>query len=474
MPADQASTTKKSTKLATSQPAAKRAREHRSDEGANILPNAENFVSLVRKVARPGLLVDLLERASATALPELKALAEAAKGKLPVESRQALFHAVGKLPAAAQYSIECAAERVMLLDDDYGAQAVLSLLNEDRADDAAVLAAPSDRYSRALYLHLLQDFPAQGARRDERFDQAEHLQVMHRQWKSDHYSSHYLGPKGVVPKTGVDVQEVLRTRIAELFPKVPKDQILIEQFTRRDLSCEQGDDDDCETGQSALLHTLTATFNGKTATFQQVTNGHVVDHEEPAAMSARFSWEPETGTLSVFCEEREARRELATVFRDVALAHEGQIEDMPMRQFDLLGFATSKMLDRLKRDRVAGIDDISILQITVAKPFEQTSEYGGRDVVRQLSSKMQITRDRRDGRNIYQVAYDDYCAEDLSQYTLVQVKLVMRMSKTPHRKAHNVAVQITAPNGLNDKSRTDDDRKRVQEQLIKIGMLSQF
>ena len=50
----------------------------------------------------------------------------------------------------------------------------------------------------------------------------------------------------------------------------------------------------------------------------------------------------------------------------------------------------------------------------------------------------------------------------------------MRMSKTPHRKAHNVAVQITAPNGLNDKSRTDDDRKRVQDQLIKIGVLSQF
>ena len=472
MPADQASTTKKSTKLATSQPAAKRAREHRSDEGANILPNAENFVSLVRKVARPGLLVDLLERASATALPELKALAEAAKGKLPVESRQALFHAVGKLPAAAQYSIECAAERVMLLDDDYGAQAVLSLLNEDRADDAAVLAAPSDRYSRALYLHLLQDFPAQGARRDERFDQAEHLQVMHRQWKSDHYSSHYLGPKGIVPKTGPDVQEILRVRIAELFPKVLKDQILIEQFTRRNLSCEQ--DDDCEVCQSEQLHTLTATFNGKTATFQQVTNGHVVDHEEPAAMSARFSWEPETGSLSVFCEEREARRELATVFRDVALAHDGQIEDMPMRQFDLLGFATSDMLNCLKCNRVAGVDDISILQITVAKPYEQTTEYGGRDVVRQLSNKMQITRDRRDTRNIYQIACEDFGDKDLSQYALVQVKLVMKMSKTQHRKAHNVAVQITAPNGLNDKSRTDEDRKRVQEQLIKIGVLSQF
>ena len=473
MPADQASTTKKSTKLATSQPAAKRAREHRSDEGANILPNAENFVSLVRKVTHPGLLVDLIERTSATALPELKRMVEVANGgKLPIESRKAFFHAVGELEETTLNRIECAAERVMLLDDDYGAQAVLSLLNEDRADDAAVLAAPSDRYSRALYLHLLQDFPEQGARRDERFDQAEHLQVMHRQWKSDHYSSHYLGPKGIVPKTGPDVQEILRVRIAELFPKVLKDQILIEQFTRRNLSCEQ--DDDCEVCQSEQLHTLTATFNGKTATFQQVTNGHVVDHEEPAAMSARFSWEPETGSLSVFCEEREARRELATVFRDVALAHDGQIEDMPMRQFDLLGFATSDMLNCLKCNRVAGVDDISILQITVAKPYEQTTEYGGRDVVRQLSNKMQITRDRRDTRNIYQIACEDFGDKDLSQYALVQVKLVMKMSKTQHRKAHNVAVQITAPNGLNDKSRTDEDRKRVQEQLIKIGVLSQF
>jgi len=474
MPSGQASITKKNSKVAASQPSPKRAREHRSDDGATILPNMEHFVGLLRKVKRPGFIVQLLERASRTELKELKALADAAKGKLPVESRQSIFHAVAKLEASTQQTVERAAERIMLLEDDYGAQAVQSLLDEDHEDDAVVLAMPSDRYSRALYLCILQELPVQGARRDERFDQAEHLQQMHRQWKNDHYSSHYLGPKGVVPKTDSGVQDVLRARIAELFPKVPKDQILIEQFTRRDLSHEQDDDDDSGDDQSARLHTLTATFNGSTAHFQQVENGHVIDHEEPAAMSARFSWEPETGALSVFCEDREARRELATIFRDVALADDSDITDMPMRQFDLLGFSTSAMLDRLKMDRVAGVDDISILQITVAKPFEQKTDLNERDVVRQLASKMQITRDRRDGRNIYQVAYEDYSAEDLSQYALVQVKLVMKMSKTQHRKAHNVAVQITAPNGLNDKSRTEDDRKRVLEQLIKIGILSQF
>lgn len=462
-------------KVVNQQPSSKRVREQRSDDGPAILPGMEHFIDLLRKVKRPALVVRLLERASGEQLPELQALADAAEGKLPVESRQAFFHCTAKLDAAIRQSLENVVERVLLLGDDYGAQAVQSVLDERREDDAAVLEMPSDRHSRALHLCILQEFPEVGVRREARFDQAEHEQVMHRQWKSDHFSSHYLGPKGVEPQKVDDVQETLRTRIAELFPHVPQDQILIEQFVRHGLSHAQHDDDDDAEGESAtLLHTVCATFNGSTAHYQQVEDGHVVDHEEPAAMSARFSWEPATGALTVFCENREARRELATIFRDVVLAHEGTIDDMPIRQFDLFGFSTSTMLKRLEQDRIADIESISILQIKVAKPFEQQLELGEKPVARQLASKMEITRDRRDGRNIYQVAYEDYSAEDLSQYALVQVKLVMRMAKQPHRKAHNVAVQITAPNGLNDKSKTEDDRKRVLEQLIRIGVLSEF
>jgi hypothetical protein len=44
----------------------------------------------------------------------------------------------------------------------------------------------------------------------------------------------------------------------------------------------------------------------------------------------------------------------------------------------------------------------------VAKPFEQLFELSGKTVARQLASKMEITRDRRDSRNVYQVAYEDY------------------------------------------------------------------
>lgn len=455
----------------------KQVRPRQSDEGSAILPNMEHFVALLRKAKRPGLALTLVERASNTTFPELSALTNTAKGILAVQSRKAMFHAVAKLGSEAQQRIERAAERVVLLDDEYGAQAVHSLLNDQDASDAAILAMPSDRYSRALYLCLRQDFPESQGKREQRFDNAERLQVMHRQWKSENYSSHYLGPKGVVPEIDVNIEDLLRARIAALFPQVAPDQILIEQFTRRDLAhADRCGGKDADEATPVCLHTVTATFNGSTAHFRQVANGEVVEHEEPAAMSASFSWESATGALGVFCEDREARRDLATVFRDVVLACDGEIADMPMREFDLLGFSTPEMLTRLERERVAGIEKISILQIKVARPFEQraTDEANGRDLIQNLSSTMLIGKDRRDSRPIYQVAYDDYGIDDLTAYTLVQVKLVFRMAKQAHRKAHNVAVQITSPNGLNDKSKTEDDRKRVLEQLARIGVLCEF
>lgn len=462
---------------AADQQTSKKTRNRQSDDGPDVLPCMEHFVTLTRKVKRPALILTLVERAADTTLPEIAALVEVAKGVLPIPARKTLYHVVAKLMLDKQQRIERAAELVVLLDDEYGAQAVQSLLDEKNDGDAAVLVAPTDRYSRALHLHLLQEFPVAGVKAEHRFEHAERLQVMHRQWKSENFSSHYLGPKGIEPKVDVDVQDVLRTRIAALYPKVAADQILIEQFTRRDLAhADRCGGEDADDSTPVLLHTLTATFNGSTAHFKQVADGEVIDHEEPAAMSAIFSWEPGTGALGVFCEDKESRRDLATIFRDVVLSCEGAINDMPMREFDLLGFSTHAMLKRLEQDLVDGVEKISILQVKIARPFEQSTidEANGRDIVQHLSSTLMIGRDRRDTRHIYQVAYDDYGLDDLTGYALSQVKLVFRMAKQPHRKAHNVAVQITSPNGLNDKSKTEDDRKRVIEQLARLGVLCEF
>lgn len=458
------------------QRAPKKIRSRQTDDGPQILPSMECFVTLVRKSKRPKLVLHLMEQVVGKPLPEIQKLVKTVAGLLPAPKRKTLFEMIAQLGVHEQSRIEGAAERIVLLDDEYGAQAVQSLLNKDTPLDADILAAPTDRYSRALHLFLLQDFPEPDAKREQRFDHAERLQTMHRQWKSENYSSHYLGPKGVVPKIEANVEGELRSRIAMLFPQISADHILIEQFTRRDLAHAEHYGDQDDEAVPVLLYTFTATFNGSTAHFKQVENGEVIEHEEPAAISAGFSWEPDTGALSVFCEDKEVRRDLAIAFRDVVLNCDGEINDMPMREFNLLVFATPAILERLEKERVDGIEKISISQIKIAYPFEQqtTDEANHRDIVQRLASTLLITRDRRDHRSIYEVAYDDYGIDDLTGYTLSQVKLLLKIAQQPYRKAHSVTVQITAPNGFNDKSKSEDDRRRVLDQLKQLDVLREF
>jgi hypothetical protein len=98
MPADEQITSQEHNQpTAAPQQSAKQARPRQSDDGPEILPCMEHFVTLVRKAKRPGLALLLVERASATSLPEVAALTDAAKGILAVQSRKAMFHAVAKL-----------------------------------------------------------------------------------------------------------------------------------------------------------------------------------------------------------------------------------------------------------------------------------------------------------------------------------------------------------------------------------------
>ena len=94
---------------AADQQTSKKARNRQSDDGPDVLPCMEHFVTLARKVKRPALILTLVERAADTTLPEIAALIEVAKGVLPISARKALFHVVAKLMPDKQQRIERAA-----------------------------------------------------------------------------------------------------------------------------------------------------------------------------------------------------------------------------------------------------------------------------------------------------------------------------------------------------------------------------
>ncbi len=78
--------------MAVDQPATPpAARPRQTDQGPEILPSMERFVTLVRKCKRPALVLALVERAGPCALPALAALVAVAQGALPAASPSVLL-----------------------------------------------------------------------------------------------------------------------------------------------------------------------------------------------------------------------------------------------------------------------------------------------------------------------------------------------------------------------------------------------
>lgn len=238
--------------LAAEQKADKRARPRGQDKGAVVLPQMEHFVWLVRKVRRAPLLVALAQSVNGGPLPAIEAVAESAKGALPIASRNVVYESVAALHHNVQARLERAAERVNLLCDDFGALAVNDLLDANDPKDATLFETPSDKFSRALHLYLCQAYRAGTDKCDDRFDHAEARQVMLQQSLSEKYSSHYLGPKGVVPTLDESAETSFKQRLCALFPQIAAEDILVERFEHRDFS-----QPDCP----IVLYTLSALFN---------------------------------------------------------------------------------------------------------------------------------------------------------------------------------------------------------------------
>lgn len=434
------------------------------DNGPSSLPHLEHLIHITRKVQRPMLLRVLLESEHGQALPAAQALTADAKGSLPIPSRNALFSLVAEMARETQVRLERAAERIALLADEYGAMAVSELMDTGKPEDDAILAAPSDKYSRALYLYLEQKYSPTGSA-ENRFEHAERRQQMLRHFQSEKYSSHYLGPKGAQPSLCDAAVESLKQRLAELFPQVKAEDILVEPFAHRESDAPDA---------PVLLYTLSAKFNGKHIHYPKIINGEDTDVDDSSTVCVRYSWHTSKGELSVFSDDETVRPELAKAFRDVVLGGNGDIHTMLMREFDLMGFCTPAILARFKKDRIDGIDSIDIKHILIANPEVRQTILKSRPIARRVENRLLIKRDRFEDRNIYEVAGQVYPLVDLTNYVIKQVKLTFRIAMTAHRKAHDVTVQITTPNGFNDGKLTKADSELVFAQLMQLDCARQY
>jgi len=451
--------------VAEKQPKTRSTKPRQVDMGPQTLPTMEHFIQLVRKVQCTELIRSLLESASGNPAPITAALINGEPGTLPIASRNALFAEVAAMTVDSQVAIERASERICLLCDEYGALAIGELLMDEDFLAPSMLKMPTDKFSKALHLFVQQEYQQGTPNQLRRFDHAEARQEMLQRSQSEKQSSHYLGPKGVIPKLDAVLEAALKQRLAELLVNVKPQEMLVEQFVQRDLT---------QADMPITHYTLSVKFNGARINWVRLDGTDVLETELPAFQNLKFSWHSNKGTLSVFFDDVPIRPQLAAIFRDIVLGGNGSIESMPVREFDLMGFCTPAMLTRFKKDRIEGIDDITIQHLVVTKPEIKVVQIMGKAVQRLVENSLVIRCHRWEDRDIYTRASEVDGIDDLTDYVITQVKLRMVVSKTAHRRAHNVSAQISAPNGFNDSGKTKADTELVFAQLMSLGCARQY
>ena len=120
-----------------------------TDGGPEILPDMGHYVTLVRKIRHRPLVAQWLQHLYPEKPPAIEW-----DHKVCASYKHSLFTVVAGLSGALRQRLEEAAQRILLLSDDFGCEAVKSLLSENDEVEQQAVAEAGDKYGRALYLYL--------------------------------------------------------------------------------------------------------------------------------------------------------------------------------------------------------------------------------------------------------------------------------------------------------------------------------
>jgi hypothetical protein len=453
------------------------------DFGDLLLPGMTQFQLLTRKVKQPARLMQLISHCCNTVLPEaLTQECRKAAAALNPKQRTQLYTWLSQNEQIQLSILEKVSTRITALTDIFGHQAVMAMLDMQDSKDALALKDPSDKWSRALYLYIAQFIdtpePQSTLVTDTRFEQAERRQSMNQHWNSKDYASHYLGPKDAQPTLITQYEQVLREKVAALYPGINPDLIVIDHHCSEDISHSRrhGIDDKADVNNQPQ-HTISATFNATRAQYrtvigQSVQDVQIVEVDQPAAIEVVFSWESATGMLGVFCPSPDHRATLALAFQELVLGQQGQPSQPPLCEFDLDSFADATVLQQIAGHLVEGVQGLEIQKIRLTHPIEDhKTGRSERSQGRTSCNALYINRHSRELRDIYQVSRDDYQIPCIKSDDISHVTLSLMMTAQPDCKPHRVAVHLARPNGLTHGCKSAMDRQIMHRQLGALGVM---
>ena len=402
------------------------------------MKDMEFFTRLCHK-ARPDLLIEWLKDYPLPAAPtddqdNLNAW------------REAVHDTVEHLDLVQHSKIEGMAERIVLIADRAGQEAIATL--KDCIAKIAELQQQPDALNRTLWLFLNEP---------ECFLDAESARFAIEYHASSRIYSGFEGPAGQSIHMDADRLETLKQKIRDTLGI--QGDILIDHFMRSRFS------DDAD---EVSLHHLTVAFNAEQNSYDMVVQNRLETRYYIPAKKLHLTYEPASGTIEVYASSiHSARRDLARAFADSVLQAQISGDSIPLREYDL---------DSLTAPRELPVGDEPALgaKLQMIKFRQDTYRTDERGRQRPVDNTLAIQVDRNDPRTVFDIATEEFGLSDFALLAIKQIKIVVQLPKSPGKRARSIPITITAPNHCSNSGLTEADRQLRDRLLEMWGILVKF
>ena len=365
-------------------------------------------------------------------LPEV----EPKKGKR--ETRAGFAEVLSSLSVADRQKMEEVAEKIVLLTDGPGQDAVDSVRHKHFTEaQQEAFDKFRNQYDRSLW--LFRDDP-------HLFNEAINARFADVFRQSASCYSGFVGPKNLALKDAPSSVDVFHDKVAEQF-KCSKDQVAVQVFRRLH--------PDSKTGDDVTLYQVSIHYNLAPEAVECVKDSQLDSQQVTRAVSSFITYEPKNGNLEVLSKDSNGREALARLAADHLLMSPITGERVPLKRYDYQCLARPFQFD------IAGekVDWVRVTQLGYTK--------SGRSMVLKIGAK--------DPDDIYQASRDMVTADfKFSRHLITFAQISVKIRKQHGERARTVHIVLRGENGCNIKTKREKDRVLCDHLLEKWGIVREI
>lgn len=366
-------------------------------------------------------------------------------GKTSRIVRESYLEQIAALSFDERQEMEQLAERILLLTDDPGQDAIKCMMLECLDfEQRRGLEKQANQYERSLWLYT---------HAPSYFEKALNIRLADLCRQSRTWCSGYVGPKDLAISMDETIRHEFHQAISNLLQCTP-DQVVIDVFERYQYRQESRlftDNAETSSSKKVMRFQINIHYNLSPQSIEWVKNTRLDTYQATKAASSFVTYDPENGQLEVMSKNKGIRHDMANLVAQYLMQADGNCEPVTIRQYNYQFLSKAQSLSTFNESIAwAKVTHIGVSKNNESFLFKINHGYQG-DIYSAAQSLMGSS----------------FSFEELN---LSYIQISIRPLQEARGRSRTIQIQLRGENLCNIKSKKQKDRQLADRLLNKWGI----